>query len=212
MIRAFERNRFLVSTTLSVLIMALVTVTLSSFSPPKKSPESFELENTLSLIEDYNIELGNWEISRNALIDLNYWFGLLPRYNEIGKRDRDVLVLQNEIKEKIMRLQLTLLPSIRKFYGQHLAENLKSQKYKVVILPEERNRVIVFTHDSFTNRKSLERFHTSVVTDLRILGFKQIRYRWYELEKLGDEKYIHYNFKDITDHEVRKFNVKMSDS
>ncbi|MCW9094451.1 MAG: hypothetical protein OQJ74_01245, partial [Ignavibacteriaceae bacterium] len=77
------------------------------------------------------------------------------------------------------------------------------------ILNDERNKIIFFTHDSFKRRSSLEKFHVSVVNDLRLLGFKQIRYNWYELEGLEDEKYIHYNFKDLPDNEIRRFNLSV---
>jgi hypothetical protein len=40
-----------------------------------------------------------------------------------------------------------------------------------------------------------------------VLGFKQIRYKWYELEKLEDEKYILYNFSDLPDNEIRRFSI-----
>ena len=56
-------------------------------------------------------------------------------------------------------------------------------------------------------RKALEDFHVTVVNDLRTLGFKQIRYKWFELEKLKEERYIHYNFKDLNDNEYRRFNI-----
>jgi hypothetical protein len=55
----------------------------------------------------------------------------------------------------------------------------------------------------------LEKFHITVANDLRALGFKQIRYKWYELEKYEDEKYIHYNFSDLPDNEPRKFNLSV---
>jgi len=56
---------------------------------------------------------------------------------------------------------------------------------------------------------ALEKFHNTVANDLRALGFKQIRYKWYELEKLKEEKYIHYNFKDLADNEPRRFNLSV---
>lgn len=212
MINIFERNRFVISITLSLVILTMVTITLSSFSPTKKSDEYFELENTLKSIDSYNAEINNWESAKNVLIDLNYWFDLLPRYDEVGMTDSDVLSLQYRMKEKIARLQLAVLPSIRKYFGDYLFEKFQLDNYKVVVMQDERNKIIVFTHDSFTNRKSLEKFHSSVVTELKILGFKQIRYKWYELEKSEDEKYIHYNFKDFSDNEIRRYNLSMLDS
>ena len=115
--------------------------------------------------------------------------------------------MQNEVRDLAIKQQIRTLPEIRKYFGEYLGNRLKSQGYKVTILNDERNKVIVFTHDSFMKRKALENFHVTVVNDLRILGFKQIRYKWFELEKLKEERYIHYNFKDLGDNEYRRFNI-----
>ncbi|HEY6436365.1 MAG TPA: hypothetical protein VIY47_07225, partial [Ignavibacteriaceae bacterium] len=89
------------------------------------------------------------------------------------------------------------------------SDKLYGLDYKVTILNDERNKIIVFTHDSFTGRSALEKFHNTVANDLRALGFKQIRYKWYELEKLKEEKYIHYNFSDLPDNAPRRFNLNV---
>jgi len=204
----FERHRLLVSVTLAVIIIAVVGVTVSSFSPSKKSEYFKELKLIYNTVNNYdNREINDWEAAKNTLVDLNYWYDFIPRYDAISDEDNDVLVLQNKVKELAVNQQLRTLPEIRKYFGENLNDKFGLSDYKVTILNDERNKIIVFTHDSFKSRKLLEKFHVRVVTDLRILGFKQIRYKWYELEKLKDEKYIHYNFSDLPDNEIRRFNI-----
>ena len=203
----FERNRFLVSVSLAFLIVVLIGVTISSFSPSKKSEYFQELKNIYNTVSNYDKEVNNWEIAKNTVVDLNYWYDFVPRYDAISDEDKDVLLMQNEVRDLAIKQQIRTLPEIRKYFGEYLGNRLKSQGYKITILNDERNKVIVFTHDSFMKRKALENFHVTVVNDLRILGFKQIRYKWFELEKLKEERYIHYNFKDVSDNEYRRFNI-----
>ncbi|MFI5238047.1 MAG: hypothetical protein ACHQLA_08920 [Ignavibacteriales bacterium] len=206
----FERHRLIVSVSLALLIIAVVGVTVSSFSPSKKSEYFKELRQIYNTVNNYdNKEINSWEAAKNTLVDLNYWFDFIPRYDAISDEDNDVLVLQEKVRDLTIRQQLKTLPEIRKYFGEYLSDKLYGLDYKVTILNDERNKIIVFTHDSFTGRSALEKFHNTVANDLRALGFKQIRYKWYELEKLKEEKYIHYNFSDLPDNAPRRFNLSV---
>lgn len=207
MLNIFERHRLIVSLSLSVLILTVVGVTVSSFSPSKKSEYFRELKDIYNTVNKYDKEIKGWESAKNTLVDLNYWNDFIPRYDAISDEDHDVLILQNKVRELAIKHQLRTLPEIRKYFGEYLSNRLNGLGYKITILNDERNKIIVFTHDSFTKRSLLEQFHNTVANDLRLLGFKQIRYKWYELEKLKDEKYIHYNFSDLLDNEVRRFSI-----
>jgi len=210
MLSMFERHRLLVSVSLAILIIAVVGVTVSSFSPSKKSEYFKELKQIYNTVNNYDSkEINFWEDAKNTVVDLNYWYEFIPRYDAISDEDNDVLVLQNKVRDLTIRQQLRTLPEIRKYFGEYLKYKLKGLDYKVTILNDERNKIIVFTHDSFTRRSALEKFHVTVANDLRALGFKQIRYKWYELEKYEDEKYIHYNFSDLPDNEPRRFNLSV---
>ena len=207
MLNIFERHRLIVSITLSLLILTVVGVTVSSFSPSKKSEYFRELKEIYTTVNNYEKEITNWESARNTLVDLNYWFDFIPRYDAISEEDHDVLILQEKVRELAINHQMRTLPDIRKYFGDYLSDRLTGLDYKITILNDERNKIIVFTHDSFTKRSLLEKFHNTVANDLRVLGFKQIRYKWYELEKYKEEKYIHYNFSDLPDNEVRRFSI-----
>jgi hypothetical protein len=207
MLNIFERHRLMVSVTLSLLILTVVGVTVSSFSPSKKSEYFRELKEIYNTVNNYEKEINSWDAAKNTLVDLNYWNDFIPRYDAVSEEDHDVLILQNKVRELAIKHQLRTLPDIRKYFGDYLNDRLAGLEYKITILNDERNKIVVFTHDSFTKRSSLEKFHNTVANDLRILGFKQIRYKWYELEKLADEKYIHYNFSDLADNEVRRFSI-----
>ena len=210
MLNMFERHRLIVSVSLALLIIAVVGVTVSSFSPSKKSEYFKELKQIYNTVNNYdNREINSWESAKNTLVDLNYWFDFIPRYDAISDEDNDVLVLQDKVRDLTIRQQLRTLPEIRKYFGEYLSDKLYGLDYKVTILNDARNKIVVFTHDSFTGRSALEKFHNTVANDLRALGFKQIRYKWYELEKLKEEKYIHYNFKDLADNEPRRFNLSV---
>jgi len=207
MLNIFERHRLIVSLTLSLLILTVIGVTVSSFSPSKKSEYFRELKDIYNTVKQYDKEIKSWESAKNTLVDLNYWFDFIPRYDAISEEDHDVLILQEKVRELAIKHQMRTLPDIRKLFGDYLSDRLTGLDYKITILNDERNKIIVFTHDSFTKRSLLEKFHNTVANDLRLLGFKQIRYKWYELEKSNDEKYIHYNFSDMPDNEVRKFSI-----
>ena len=210
MLIMFERHRLIVSVSLALLIIAVVGVTVSSFSPSEKSEYFKELKQIYNTVNNYDSkEINSWETAKNTLVDLNYWYDFIPRYDAISDDDADLLSLQNKVRELTIRQQLRTLPEIRKYFGEYLSDKLYGLDYKVTILNDERNKIIVFTHDSFTGRSALEKFHNTVANDLRALGFKQIRYKWYELEKLKEEKYIHYNFKDLPDNEPRRFNLSV---
>jgi hypothetical protein len=210
MLEMFERHRLFVSVSLALIIIAVVGVTVSSFSPTKKSEYFKELREIYNTVNNYDSkEITNWETAKNTLVDLNYWYDFIPRYDAIGDGDNDVLVLQNKVRDLTIRQQLRTLPEIRKYFGEYLSDKLYGLNYKVTILNDERNKIIMFTHDSFTGRAALEIFHNTVANDLRALGFKQIRYKWYELEKSKEEKYIHYNFSDLPDNESRRFNLSI---
>ena len=210
MLSMFERHRLIVSVSLALLIIAVVGVTVSSFSPSKKSEYFKELKQIYNTVNNYdNREINSWESAKNALVDLNYWFDFIPRYDAISDEDNDVLVLQEKVRDLTIRQQLRTLPEIRKYFGEYLSDKLYGLDYKITILNDARNKIVVFTHDSFTGRSALEKFHNTVANDLRALGFKQIRYKWYELEKLKEEKYIHYNFRDLPDNEPRRFNLSV---
>jgi len=203
----FERHRIFVSVYLALVILPVLAVTVSSFSPSKKSEYFRELKEIYTTVNNYEKEINSWESARNTLVDLNYWFDFIPRYDAISEEDHDVLILQEKVRELAIKHQLRTLPEIRKYFGEYLSNRLNGLDYKITILNDERNKIVVFTHDSFTKRSLLEKFHNTVANDLRLLGFKQIRYKWYELEKLEEEKYILYNFSDLPDNEVRKFNI-----
>jgi len=207
MLNIYERHRLIVSITLSLLILTIVGVTVSSFSPSKKSEYFRELKEIYTTVNNYEKEITNWESARNTLVDLNYWFDFIPRYDAISEEDHDVLILQEKVRELAINHQMRTLPDIRKYFGDYLSDRLTGLDYKITILNDERNKIIVFTHDSFTKRSLLEKFHNTVANDLRVLGFKQIRYKWYELEKYKEEKYIHYNFSDLPDNVVRRFSI-----
>ena len=209
MFTIFERHRLIVSVSLALLIISVVAVTVSSFSPSKKSEYFRELKEIYTTVNNYEKEITNWESARNTLVDLNYWFDFIPRYDAISEEDHDVLILQEKVRELAINHQMRTLPDIRKYFGDYLSDRLTGLDYKITILNDERNKIIVFTHDSFTKRSLLEKFHNTVANDLRVLGFKQIRYKWYELEQYKEEKYIHYNFSDLTDNEPRKFNISV---
>ena len=203
----FERHRIFVSVSLALVILTVLAVTVSSFSPSKKSEYFRDLKEIYTTVNNYEKEINSWESARNTLVDLNYWFDFIPRYDAISEEDHDVLILQEKVRELAIKHQLRTLPEIRKYFGEYLSNRLNGLDYKITILNDERNKIVVFTHDSFTKRSLLEKFHNTVANDLRLLGFKQIRYKWYELEKLEEEKYILYNFSDLPDNEVRKFNI-----
>lgn len=206
MLNRDERNRYIISFAIAVLILVAIGTAISTYIP-EKSKQYAELEKIISSIDGYNMNLNNWQACKNTLMDLNYWYDLLPRYDKTDSTDADLERLHNKATDRIVKLQLRLLPKIREFYGKFLAEKLWLENYKVNVNSLDRNKLIVFTHKDFQIRKSLEKFHNSVLTDLQILGFSQIRYKWYEEEDLKNDNYIRYNFKEFTDNEIRKFTI-----
>ena len=197
-----ERNRYVTSVLIAVLILFLIGFSISS-SLPNKSEAYQELENIVSPIDGYSTEIDNWERSKNALIDFNYWYEVLERFEQVEATNNDVESLENGVKRKISKLQITLLPMIRKYYAAYLNEKLSFDNYNVEIDSKGRNRIIIFTHKSLTRRKRIEQLHISVVSELKVLGFKQIRYKWSD-----ESRYVKYYFDDYSDYDLRAYNLE----
>jgi len=197
-----ERNRYVISVFSAVLILFLIGFSISS-SLPNKSEAYQELENIVSPIDGYSTEIDNWERSKNALIDFNYWYEVLERFEQVEATNNDVESLENSVKRKISKLQLKLLPKIRKYYAAYLNEKLSFDNYNVEIDSKGRNRIIIFTHKSLTRRKRIEQLHISVVSELKVLGFKQIRYKWSD-----ESRYVKYYFDDYSDYDLRAYNLE----
>ena len=136
MLSMFERHRLIVSVSLALLIIAVVGVTVSSFSPSKKSEYFKELKQIYNTVNNYdNKEINSWEAAKNTLVDLNYWFDFIPRYDAISDEDNDVLeYLQEKVRDLTIRQQLRTLPEIRKYFGEYLSDKLYGLDYKVTIL------------------------------------------------------------------------------
>lgn len=197
-----ERNRYVTSVLIAVLILFLIGFSISS-SLPNKSEAYQELENIVSPIDGYSTEIDNWERSKNALIDFNYWYEVLERFEQVEATNNDVESLENGVKRKISKLQIKLLPMIRKYYAAYLNEKLSFDNYNVEIDSKGRNRIIIFTHKSLTRRKRIEQLHISVVSELKVLGFKQIRYKWSD-----ESRYVKYYFDDYSDYDLRAYNLE----
>lgn len=197
-----EKNSYVISLLIAVIILFLIGFSISS-SLPNKSEAYQELENIVSPIDGYSTEIDNWERSKNALIDFNYWYEVLERFEQVEATNNDVESLENGVKRKISKLQIKLLPKIRKYYATYLNEKLLFDNYKVEIDSKSRNRIIIFTHKSLTRRKRIEQFHISVVSELKVLGFKQIRYKWSD-----ENRYVQYHFDDYSDYDLRAYNLE----
>ena len=202
MLSRYEKNNYVISVIIAVIILFLIGFSISN-SLPNKSEAYQELENIVSPINGYSTEIDNWERSKNALIDFNYWYEVLERFEQVEDTNNDVESLENGVKRKISKLQVKLLPKIRKYYAEYLNEKLSIENYKVEIDSKGRNRIIIFTHKSLTRRKRIEQFHISVVSELKVLGFKQIRYKWSD-----ESRFVRYHFDDYPDYDLRAYNLK----
>lgn len=197
-----ERYRSVISVLGAVLILFLIGFSISS-SLPNNSEAYKELKNIVSPIDNYSTEIDNWERSKNALIDFNYWYEVLERFEQVEATNNDVESLENSVKRKISKLQLKMLPKIRKYYAAYLNEKLSFDNYKVEIDSKGRNGIIIFTHKSLTKRKRIEKLHISVVSELKVLGFKQIRYKWSD-----ENRHVQYQFDDFSDNDLRAYNLE----
>ena len=191
---------------IAILVLFALGISISSYFPDN-SEEYEELKNLLSPIDDYKTEVTNWDEAKNALVDFNYWFELIPRFNEIDSTDDKIQSLKNNVIQKITKLQLRMLPKIREFYTYHLSEILADDKYKLNVYSFGRSKVIGITHKRFRWRTGIEKFHIMYLNELKILGFNEIRYKWVESENDEQEKYVKYNFTEIKDNELRKFTL-----
>jgi hypothetical protein len=210
MLNRDERNNYLISFGIALVILVAIATAIST-SIPDKPKKYLELEKVINSIDAYNLEINSWHKAKNILMDLNYWYDLLPRYGEIDSTDFELQDLKKKATDRISRLQLKVLPKIREYYGKYLAEKLWLENYKVSVFSLDRNKLIVFAHNDFTDRKLLEKFHHSVLTDLQIIGFSQIRYKWNDTDESINENYLRYNFKEFPDNEIRKFTLAALD-
>ena len=210
MLNRDERNGYLLAFGIALLIVVAIATAIST-SIPNKPKKHTEMEKIIGSIDAYNLDINNWHKAKNLLMDLNYWYDLLPRYGETDSTDYELEVLKKKAIDRISRLQLKVLPKIREYYGKYLGEKLWLENYKVSVFSLDRNKLIVFAHTDFKDRKILEKFHHSVLTDLQILGFSQIRYKWTVEDESINENYLRYNFKEFPDNEIRKFTIAALD-
>lgn len=197
-----ERNRYVISLFIAIIILFFIGFSISS-SLPNKSEAYQELENIVSPINGYSTEIDNWKRAKNVLIDFNYWYEVLERFEQVEATNNDVESLEKSVKRKISKLQIKLLPKIRKYYAAYLNEKPSFDNYKVEIASKGRNRIIIFTNKSLTSRRRIEQLHLSVVSELKVLGFKQIRYKWSD-----ESRYVRYEFDDYSDFDLRAYNLK----
>ena len=112
MLNRDERNRYIISFAIALLILVVIGTAISTYIP-EKSKQYAELEKIISSIDGYNMNLYNWQACKNTLMDLNYWYDLLPRYDKTDSTDADLERLHNKATDRIVKLQLRLLPKIR---------------------------------------------------------------------------------------------------
>lgn len=108
------------------------------------------------------------------------------REGEVSENEKNK-ELVNKFKAKVKGIQEKEFPVMRKRYGDQLAKKMWEHDIYVDVSGVG-NRVITFTGAVFAANANKKEYQEMIGKDLRSLGFKESRYKWYK----GDKEYTRY--------------------
>ncbi len=111
--------------------------------------------------------------------------------------DAGIKKLGKGLKDQIAKVQANEFPIMRKAYRKLLHDKLWVNNVETEISGST-NSIITFTGGTFANNKNKQDAQDALHDMLRLLRFKQSRYKWYE----GDDRYTYYEMKTPKDGEV----------
>lgn len=144
-----------------------------------KAEEIIDSKNLSERIIEHsknNKELNNLE---EVLIELEIIHSYNNRLKEYSNSENtEVLENYKNIKTNLSKLQLKMLPILRKNYTNFLNKKLWENDIKA--FNTKNNTVINFTGGLFAANKNIKDFQTQLNETLLKLRFKQANYRWYD--------------------------------
>ncbi len=142
------------------------------------------------------LEAGSSEIA----IELNFFtlWSVYIKKAESQKND-EINILGKKLKAKVIALQKSEFPKMRKYYADLLKDNF--WKFNIKVTPKGNGyNTLEFQGGRFADNANKEDFQGSLSAELYDLRFKRIIYKWYEY----DDEYTYYSLKTGQDSELDK--------
>ena len=113
------------------------------------------------------------------------------------QKDNEIKILGKELKAKVITLQKSEFPKIRKYYADLLKDNF--WKFNIKVTPKGKGyNTLEFEGGRFADNANKEAFQESMSAEFYDLRFKRIIYKWYEY----DDEYTSYSLKTGQDSEL----------
>jgi len=114
------------------------------------------------------------------------WANLIKK--ALNHRDKEINRLGNTLKSKVIALQKSEFPKLRKNYGDILKQKLWAENIEVKTKGTT-STTLEFVGGIFANNKNKQDFQEALSEILNLLRFKRINYKWYKY----DEEYTYYS-------------------
>lgn len=129
-------------------------------------------------------------------------FGTWAKIIRDGKKSdiTEIKKLTKELESKVVQIQRSEFPKLRKAYGKVVANKMWENDVYVSVIGRG-HRYINFSGGIFAANKNKKDFQNQVSEVLHMFRFKQARYRWYK----GKSEYTYYNIEPKKDNELVNF-------
>ena len=165
-----------------------------------KLKESIQREiNSINKGIDFSNYYESHETLKWELILFNVWSQRIEEGE--NSDDIDVQNLTEELKNKVVEIQIKEFPKLRKLYlkyAKQLVATVETDTNIKMSLDGSDNGYINFTGEVFMLESSVKILHQTIESGLIDFRFRQARYKKYE----GDKGYIYYDLNSPYDKEI----------
>lgn len=138
---------------------------------------------------------GTVESVQMELILFSVWASIVNK--GLSSADNENQKLANDLKKKVIALQVKEFPRMRKAYGDVVSQKLWENDI-YVSTQGGTNAIINFTGGLFAANKNIQETQTTLQKVLTEFRFKEARYRWYK----GADEFTYYKIESPKDNEL----------
>lgn len=149
------------------------------------SIKNFDNQKYRSSLNDFTMEVGVFSAWSKMIED------------GLNHTNKEINGIANKMKNSLIKLQIKEFPKIRKAYGVNADNKLWEADVDVKVYGTN-NTIIEFIGGTFSANKNKQDFQNDIHSMMKILRFKQVRYKWYEL----DDEYTYYTIESDPDNEL----------
>ena len=141
---------------------------------------------------------GSIEAVQMELILFSVWANIIKE-GESSVDDQNKK-LASTLRKKVLALQISEFPKMRKAYIDVVADKLWEENITVTAQGNG-NTVVNITGGIFVNNKNKKQMQETLSDVLKSFRFKQVRYRWYK----DEDEYTYYDLSVPKDNELVEF-------